>query len=265
MFAWPPRSRRPRARRLFRRGGGAKTENGKTVVTFWQQKFEDYQQAWFKKYVDKFNASQDKVEGRLPGRPGRHLGAEAEGRAGRGQVAGRRDHQLRQHRRRASRTASSPTSTTSCRRRRSATSRTTSRASSPSAASTTPTRCSSSRRRCCTTAGPRQGGRPRPGEPAQDVGRAARVGDEADQRRRQGHDHRLGRAATWAGRAGACSTTPAATCPIAEDWSKAAATDPCFAQAAELLQDALPGRPDAASSRRSAMRTRRRTVRARSR
>ncbi|GAA1441005.1 ABC transporter substrate-binding protein [Leifsonia poae] len=43
-------------------GGGAKTENGKTVVTFWQQKFEDYQQAWFKKYVDKYNASQDKVK-----------------------------------------------------------------------------------------------------------------------------------------------------------------------------------------------------------
>lgn len=43
-------------------GGGAKTEDGKTVVTFWQQKFEDYQQAWFKKYVDKYNASQDKVK-----------------------------------------------------------------------------------------------------------------------------------------------------------------------------------------------------------
>lgn len=43
-------------------GSGASTENGKTVVTFWQQKFEDYQQAWFKKYVDKYNASQDKVK-----------------------------------------------------------------------------------------------------------------------------------------------------------------------------------------------------------
>jgi multiple sugar transport system substrate-binding protein len=43
-------------------GGGVKTEDGKTVVTFWQQKFEDYQQAWFKKYVDKYNASQDKVK-----------------------------------------------------------------------------------------------------------------------------------------------------------------------------------------------------------
>ncbi|MGI5183551.1 ABC transporter substrate-binding protein [Dactylosporangium sp. CA-152071] len=36
--------------------------NGKTVVTFWQQKFEDYQQAWFKKYVDQYNASQTKVK-----------------------------------------------------------------------------------------------------------------------------------------------------------------------------------------------------------
>jgi multiple sugar transport system substrate-binding protein len=42
--------------------GTAKTEGGKTVVTFWQQKFEDYQQAWFKKEVDAFNASQDKVK-----------------------------------------------------------------------------------------------------------------------------------------------------------------------------------------------------------
>ncbi len=43
-------------------GGTAKTQGGKTVVTFWQQKFEDYQQAWFKKEVDAFNASQDKVK-----------------------------------------------------------------------------------------------------------------------------------------------------------------------------------------------------------
>ena len=50
-------------------GGGTSTEgntggtsaNGKTVVTFWQQKFEDYQGVWFKKYVDAYNASQDKV------------------------------------------------------------------------------------------------------------------------------------------------------------------------------------------------------------
>lgn len=43
-------------------GGGARTEGGRTVITFWQQKFEDYQQAWFKKQVDAFNASQDKVK-----------------------------------------------------------------------------------------------------------------------------------------------------------------------------------------------------------
>ncbi len=33
-----------------------------TKVTFWQQKFEDYQQAWYKKYVDQFNASQSCVQ-----------------------------------------------------------------------------------------------------------------------------------------------------------------------------------------------------------
>lgn len=43
-------------------GGSARTEGGKTVITFWQQKFEDYQQAWFKKEVDAFNASQSKVK-----------------------------------------------------------------------------------------------------------------------------------------------------------------------------------------------------------
>ncbi|OJV80901.1 MAG: ABC transporter substrate-binding protein [Cellulomonas sp. 73-92] len=32
-----------------------------TTVTFWQQKFEDYQQAWYKKYVAQFNASQNCV------------------------------------------------------------------------------------------------------------------------------------------------------------------------------------------------------------
>jgi multiple sugar transport system substrate-binding protein len=32
-----------------------------TTITFWQQKFEDYQQAWYKKYVDQFNASQNCV------------------------------------------------------------------------------------------------------------------------------------------------------------------------------------------------------------
>src|ERR1043166_7678044 len=36
---------------------GPKKEAGKTVVTFWQQKFEDYQGVWFKKEVDAFNAS----------------------------------------------------------------------------------------------------------------------------------------------------------------------------------------------------------------
>lgn len=51
-------------------GGSAKTEGGKTVVTFWQQKFEDYQQAWFKKEVDAFNASQDKVKVELQVVPG---------------------------------------------------------------------------------------------------------------------------------------------------------------------------------------------------
>ena len=33
-----------------------------TKITFWQQKFEDYQQAWYKKYVDQFNASQSCVQ-----------------------------------------------------------------------------------------------------------------------------------------------------------------------------------------------------------
>jgi multiple sugar transport system substrate-binding protein len=40
---------------------GPATEDGKTVVTFWQQKFEDYQQAWFKEQVAEYNASQDDV------------------------------------------------------------------------------------------------------------------------------------------------------------------------------------------------------------
>jgi multiple sugar transport system substrate-binding protein len=42
-------------------GSAPATSDGKTVVTFWQQKFEDYQQTWFKKYVDQYNKSQDKV------------------------------------------------------------------------------------------------------------------------------------------------------------------------------------------------------------
>jgi multiple sugar transport system substrate-binding protein len=33
----------------------------KTTITFWQVKFEDFQQSWFAKYVKRFNASQDKV------------------------------------------------------------------------------------------------------------------------------------------------------------------------------------------------------------
>ena len=43
-------------------GGGGTDDGGKTTVTFWQQKFEDYQGVWFKKYVDAYNASQDKVK-----------------------------------------------------------------------------------------------------------------------------------------------------------------------------------------------------------
>lgn len=44
--------------------GGATptTPEGKTKVIFWQQKFEDYQQAWFKKNIEAFNTSQDDVE-----------------------------------------------------------------------------------------------------------------------------------------------------------------------------------------------------------
>jgi multiple sugar transport system substrate-binding protein len=43
-------------------GSSGQSGGGKAVVTFWQQKFEDYQQAWFKKYVDQYNASQTKVK-----------------------------------------------------------------------------------------------------------------------------------------------------------------------------------------------------------
>jgi multiple sugar transport system substrate-binding protein len=35
---------------------------GPVTITFWQQKFEDYQQAWFIKYVKAFNKSQNKVK-----------------------------------------------------------------------------------------------------------------------------------------------------------------------------------------------------------
>ncbi|MBN9154055.1 MAG: extracellular solute-binding protein [Microbacterium sp.] len=43
-------------------GGGTSGGDGTIHVIFWQQKFEDYQQAWFKKYVDAFNKSQKKVQ-----------------------------------------------------------------------------------------------------------------------------------------------------------------------------------------------------------
>lgn len=42
--------------------GDGTTADGKTEVIFWQQQFEDYQQAWFKEYVDEFNASQDDIK-----------------------------------------------------------------------------------------------------------------------------------------------------------------------------------------------------------
>jgi len=43
-------------------GGGGSAGSGPVTVTFWQQQFEDYQQTWFKKYVDQFNASQTDVK-----------------------------------------------------------------------------------------------------------------------------------------------------------------------------------------------------------
>jgi multiple sugar transport system substrate-binding protein len=43
-------------------GGGEGNDDGTTEIIFWQQQFEDYQQAWFKKYVDEFNKSQDEVK-----------------------------------------------------------------------------------------------------------------------------------------------------------------------------------------------------------
>ena len=36
--------------------GGGGTADGKTEVIFWQQQFEDYQQAWFKENVEAFNS-----------------------------------------------------------------------------------------------------------------------------------------------------------------------------------------------------------------
>lgn len=41
--------------------GGETAADGRVHVTFWQQKFEDYQQKWFKENVEAFNASQDEV------------------------------------------------------------------------------------------------------------------------------------------------------------------------------------------------------------
>lgn len=51
-------------------GAAPQTADGKTKVVFWQQKFEDYQQEWFKKQVQEFNASQDEVEVDLQVVPG---------------------------------------------------------------------------------------------------------------------------------------------------------------------------------------------------
>ena len=43
-------------------GAAVSADPGKTTVNFWQRQFEDYQQEWFKKQVDAFNASQDAVQ-----------------------------------------------------------------------------------------------------------------------------------------------------------------------------------------------------------
>ena len=48
------------ARGIGGRGGHAGP--GKTTVNFWQRQFEDYQQDWFKKQIDAFNASQDAIQ-----------------------------------------------------------------------------------------------------------------------------------------------------------------------------------------------------------
>ena len=40
---------------------GSRDKSDTITINFWQQKFENYQQTWFKKYVNKFNASQKKV------------------------------------------------------------------------------------------------------------------------------------------------------------------------------------------------------------
>lgn len=43
-------------------GSGSKDASGTVTINFWQQKFEDYQQKWFKEQVDAFNKSQTKVK-----------------------------------------------------------------------------------------------------------------------------------------------------------------------------------------------------------
>jgi multiple sugar transport system substrate-binding protein len=43
-------------------GSGGPAADGKVEVIFWQQQFEDYQQAWFKENVEAFNASQDEIK-----------------------------------------------------------------------------------------------------------------------------------------------------------------------------------------------------------
>jgi multiple sugar transport system substrate-binding protein len=43
-------------------GDSADKAGGTVTINFWQQQFEDYQQAWFKKHVEEFNASQKKVK-----------------------------------------------------------------------------------------------------------------------------------------------------------------------------------------------------------
>lgn len=42
--------------------GGGSSASGTVTVNFWQQQFEDYQQAWFKQHVKEFNDSQHKVK-----------------------------------------------------------------------------------------------------------------------------------------------------------------------------------------------------------
>lgn len=53
-------------------GGGDKTGTGseKVVVEFWAQKFEDTTDAWFKKWTEEFNKSQDKIQVKLQIVPG---------------------------------------------------------------------------------------------------------------------------------------------------------------------------------------------------